>query len=93
MGRGPYSSAAVMGRRSYATAALLVAALVLSACIGDSEVRPSTPAGSAGAPASDAAAARLSDQQQAAWVEETLASLTVEEKVGQLFVARVHGTS
>ena len=93
MGRGPYASAAVLGRRPYATAALLAAALVLSACIGDSEVRPSALAGSAGAPSSDGAAARLSDQQQAAWVEETLASLTVEEKVGQLFVARVHGTS
>jgi beta-N-acetylhexosaminidase len=72
--------------RAHALAALVLFALATSC----------TPAGPAGAPPAPAAAATLapSDRLDAAaerWVESTLASLTLEEKVGQLVFPWVSG--
>lgn len=76
--------------RAKAGRALLAAALLLplSGCIGNSEVPPQTPSGSVGAtnPA-------IPGPVGLEWVDSTLAAMTIEEKVGQLFVTRVYGTS
>ncbi len=65
--------------RRTAAAALLLAALLPAACAGTKP--PATPAS---APAAAAAARPGGD-----WVEGTLASLSLEEKAGQLVVARI----
>jgi len=68
------------------TALTAVAALALSGCIGDSQVRPTASSPTAVVEPSQAV-------DPAAWVDATLAAMTIEEKVGQLFVPRVYGTT
>ncbi len=63
--------------------------LAVSGCIGDSEVAPSAPS----APATGSQSGALEGSAAADWVESTLAGMTIEEKVGQLFVTRVYGTT
>lgn len=60
--------------------------LLTAACSGDGS-SPST------SPAAIAGSASASTVDSAAWVDTTLGAMTIEEKVGQLFVVRVYGTT
>ena len=70
---------------------VVVAAIAtgLSGCTGETSAPPSTSPSTAFATGS----APGSSEDRTAWVDATLAAMTIEEKVGQLFVARVHGTT
>ncbi len=77
--------------RTTAGRAIVVVALLLSVsgCIGNSQVPPKSPSGTSSVTPTGA----IPGSVDPSWVDMTLASMTLEEKVGQLFVTRVYGTT
>jgi beta-N-acetylhexosaminidase len=80
---------AVMRARAGQAVAAVAVLLAVSGCIGNSEVPPKAPSGAGSAAASGA----IPGEVDPGWVDATIAAMTIEEKVGQLFVARVYGTT
>lgn len=67
-------------------ASLTAVLLITAACSGGGSAPSSAPATIAGS-------ASASSLDLVSWVDTTLGAMTIEEKVGQLFVVRVHGTT
>lgn len=80
---------AVMRMRTRSIAVVAAVLAALAGCTGDSSAPPGSASSSVVAPDHS----RGSSADVDAWVEATLDAMTIEEKVGQLFVARVYGTT
>ncbi|AOS61128.1 glycoside hydrolase family 3 protein [Actinoalloteichus hymeniacidonis] len=70
---------------------LAAAAITTAVVIGSSTLGPTRPGVEEDQPEEQPAATQSDEDQMNAWIDETLGGMSLEEKVGQIFVTYAHG--